>query len=270
MSARGRIALAVVALVAVLAGCWLAFVAPKRAEIAAVQTQIADAQTRRATAEAALADAERLTAQARKDGAIVARLSKAVPKDDNVGALIRQLDAIAQANNIDFRAMKLVSSGAPAPQAAAPAAPADGEKPADGAKSGDGETPAAGAATAADAPVAATVAQPPPGAAVGPAGLLTVPFSFTFDGGYMAMQRFLGAIDDLAKNQNGHLTVRGRLITVDGFSLAAGRNGFPKVQALVSATAYLAPDPPAASGAPAGATATDPMAGGGAAGGGAG
>jgi len=264
VSAQGRIALAVVALVAVLAGGWFVVVAPKRADIAVVQTQIADADKRRATAEAALADAERLRAQARKDGAMAARLSKAVPDDDNVGALIRQLDAIAQANKIDFRAMKLVSAGEPAPQAAAPATPA-GENPADGETPAEGEKPAAGAATAADAPVAATVAQPPPGAAVGPAGLLTVPFSFTFDGGYLAMQRFLGAIDDLAENRNGHLKVRGRLITVDGFSLAASRDGFPKVKALVSATAYLAPDPPAASAAPAGAAAAaDPMAGGGA------
>jgi hypothetical protein len=264
VSAPGRIAVAVLAIVAVLGGCWVTLIAPKRAESAATEAKIAQAETRRAAAVATLADAERLRAQARKDDVVVARLSKAVPTDDDVGALIRQLDAIARANKIDFRAMKLVSSAAAPAAPAAAAAPAGKEaeagKPAD--EKADGEKPADGAPAApAGTPVAATVAQPPPGAAVGPAGLLVVPFSFTFDGGYLEMQRFLGAIDDLAKNHNGRITVRGRLITVDGFSLAAGRKGFPKVTAIVSATAYLAPDPPAATAAAPAAPAADPMAG---------
>lgn len=267
MSRQGKTAAAVLAVVAVLGGCWVAFVAPKRAETARVQDRIAETETRRAAAAATLADADRVRAEARKNAAVAARLSKAVPDDDDVGALIRQLDAVARANKIDFRAMKLVSSAAPAP-AAAPAEPS-GEEPGDGEKAPEGEKPADGAGTAAAAPVAATVAQPPPGAAIGPAGLLTVPFNFTFDGGYLEMQRFLGAIDDLAKNDNGRITVSGRLITVDGFSLAAGRGGFPKVKALVSATAYLAPAAPATVAPPAGAPVTDPMAGAPAAGGGA-
>jgi hypothetical protein len=263
VSGQGRIAFAVLALVAVLAGGWFMLVAPKRAETTAVAAKIAQAETRRVAAEAVLANAERLRADAKRDAAVVKRLSKAVPKDDDVGALIRQLDAIARANKIDFRAMKLVSSGTPPPApATAPVGPegkaakgAEGEKPAGEKPAGEkpaGEKAAAGTeAGASTAPVAATVAQPPPGAAVGPAGLLTVPFSFTFDGGYLEMQRFLGAIDDLAKNEKGQITVRGRLITVDGFSLAAGRDGFPSVKALVSATAYLAPDAPAAATPPA-------------------
>lgn len=272
MSGPGRIALAVLAVVAVLSASWMMVIAPKRAETAAAEAKIAQAETRRAAAMATLADAERVRAQARKDDAVVARLSKAVPTDDDVGVLIRQLDAIARANQIDFRAMKLVSSAAPAP-VVAPAAPAgkDAEAGKPAGEAAEGEKPAEGAPAApAGTPVAATVAQPPPGAAVGPAGLLVVPFSFTFDGGYLAMQRFLGAIDELAENKNGHIKVRGRLITVDGFSLAAGRKGFPKVKALVSATAYLAPDAPAATAAPAAAAVPDPMAGAPAAGGGAG
>ena len=131
--------------------------------------KIAQAQTRRAAAEAVLADAERVRAEAKRDAAVVQRLSKAVPKDDDVGALIRQLDAIARANKIDFRAMKLVSSAAPAPASRPPRRKAEaaegegeGEKPA-GEKPA-GEKAAEGTeAAASTAPVAATVAQPPPG-----------------------------------------------------------------------------------------------------------
>ena len=267
MTGPGRIALAALLLVAGLAGAWVGLVAPKRAEAKAAAAQIAQAQSRQSDALAAIASAERARAAARRDDATVARLKRAVPNDDDVGSLIRQLDAIARANDIDFRAATL--SGAPAAAPVAPAAgtegadkPADkpaGEDAADGDKAGE-DAPGESAA----APVAATVVQPPPGAAVGPAGLLTVPFSFTFDGGYVALQRFLGAIDAQAKKANGRITVRGRLITVDGFSLSAGRDGFPKLRALVSATAYVAPDAPAATtstASTAAAPASDPMAG---------
>ena len=55
------------------------------------------------------------------------------------------------------------------------------------------------------------------------------------------MQRMLGALDRLADSNGGTISVNGRLLTVDGFSLAASRFGFPKLKALVSATAYIVP-----------------------------
>ena len=240
-----RMVFAAVAVIAVLAGCWKVLLAPKRAEIATVQSQIVQAQARADTANAAVARADQARAGFERDSASLARLVKAVPEDDDVGPLIRQLDAIARANKIDFRSAKLVAGAAPA----APVAPAP---PAEGEEGADKKDPTAPDATAAGAPVAAVVAQPPPGAVVGEAGLLTVPFSFTFDGGYTEMQRFLAAIHRLAGTKRGKIRVSGRLITIDGFSLGAGRDGFPKVKALVSATAYLLPEQaPATTAAPA-------------------
>jgi hypothetical protein len=254
--------------VALLAGGWITVLGPRRAELGTIQLKIARAETRRAEAAKLLGTAEQARTDQRRDAATVRRLAKAVPDDDNVGSLVRQLDAIARAHDIDFRAVKLAGAGSAAPVAQGATDPAANAKGGGGSAGAEGSGDAAGAkakpaggdkppATTLG-PVAASVAQPPPGASVGPAGLLTVPFSFTFDGGYIAMQRFLGAIDDLAKHEKGRITVRGRLVTVDGFALSAGREGFPKVQALVSATAYLAPD--AAKAAPAlGAVAADPM-----------
>ena len=257
MSSRGRIALTVLPVVALIAVFWFGLLAPKRAQTSAVEAKIAQAETRRAAALAVVGQAGPARAEYQRDYQIVARLGKAVPSDDDVASLVYQLDALARANKIDFRAVKLTAAAAGAPAPAAPPPPA--KAGAEGSKDKPAEQPAGAA------PVAPVVAQPPPGAVVGTAGLLTMPFSFTFDGGYLEMQRFLGAIDDLAKNHKGHITVRGRLITVDGFSLAAGRDGFPKVKALVSATAYLAPDAPAATAAaPAaapGAPAANPIAG---------
>jgi len=244
VSPRGRIAAAALAVVGVMAVCWLGLLAPKRAQVSAAQAQITQAESRRDVAMAAVSQAERARAEYEDDAAPGARLAKAVPADDDVGPLIRQLESIARANKIDFRAVKLVA-GAAAPSAAAPPAPppaAEGE--AAGGEDKQGEGAADETAPSAE-PVAAVVAQPPPGAVVGPAGLLTVPFSFTFDGGYAEMQRFLKAVHGLAKSKRGQISVKGRLMTIDGFSLAAGPDGFPRLQALVSATAYVMPEPAA-------------------------
>jgi len=248
VSPRGRIAASVLAVVGVMAVCWLGLLAPKRAQVSAAQAQITQAESRRDVAMAAVSQAERARAEYEDDAAPDARLAKAVPADDDVGPLIKQLESIARANKIDFRAVKLVA-GAAAPSAAAPPAPppaAEGE--AAGGEDAEGEGAADETAPSAE-PVAAVVAQPPPGAVVGPAGLLTVPFSFTFDGGYAEMQRFLKAVHGLAKSKRGQISVKGRLMTIDGFSLAAGPDGFPRLQALVSATAYVMPEPTAATSA---------------------
>ena len=218
MSRPGRIALAAFVVVAVLAGGWMGLVRKRQAAMA-VEAQIAQAKTRQAGAVAAITHATRARAQARRDDATVARLSKAVPNDDDVGTLIRQLDVIARANDIDFRSAALSGDAAVAP-AATEAAEGGKDAPAgDNAattEAAGGESREAAPDEDGGPPVAATVVQPPPGAAVGHAGLLTVPFSFTFDGGYLALQRFLGAIDAQAQNDKGRISVRGRLITVDG------------------------------------------------------
>lgn len=238
MSQQRQLTIAALVVIAALAAGWILLLSPKREQVAAVQAPIAQAESRRDVATAAVTVGEQARDDSRRDARTFTRLLKAVPSDDDVGPLIKQLEAIANANKIDFRAVKLVAGAAAAP---APAAPPPAPE---GTEAGDETAPSA-------APVAAVVAQPPPGAVVGPAGLLTVPFSFTFDGGYAEMQRFLRAVHGLAKSNHGRITVKGRLMTIDGFSLAPGRDGFPKLKALVSATAYLMPDPAAPPAVPA-------------------
>lgn len=238
MSARGRIVLAVVAVAAVVGGFWFGVIAPKRADVAKVREQISQAQARRQVAEAAAASADQARSSYERDYATVARLGKAVPADDDVASLVYQLESLARANRIDFRAAKLTTSAAP--DAAPDAAPGAGPDADPGKEKSDTKSDAKSDAKA-DTAAAPAVAQAPSGAAVGPAGLLTLPFTFTLDGGYLRMQRMLGAMDRLADATSGAISVRGRLLTVDGFSLTASRFGFPKVKAQISATAYVAP-----------------------------
>jgi hypothetical protein len=235
VSAQGRIVALAVAMAALVGGFWFGAIAPKRADSAKLREQISQAQARRQVAVAAAASADQARRSYEQDYETVARLGKAVPTDDDVASLVYQLESVARANKIDFRAAKLSAGAAPA---TAPGATALGSTPPidSGSGSGKAKTDAKTDPTAAPA-----VAQAPSGAAVGPAGLLTLPFTFTLDGGYLHMQRMLGAMNGLADATNGVISVRGRLLTVDGFSLTASRFGFPKVKAQVSATAYVAP-----------------------------
>ncbi len=260
MSAQMRIIAGIAAVVAVMAGFWFMVLAPKRVDLSAASDSIAQAESRRDAAVAAVAQAEQAKSRYRRDYATVARLGKAVPADDDVASLVYQLETIARANKIDFRAVKLTGAAAAAPAAvpanAAAAGTADTKGESTDKKGEEGAEPAA---TTAVAPV---VTQPPPGAVVGPAGLLTVPFTFSFDGDYMKLQRLLKAINGLAKHDKRQITVQGRLLTIDGFSLAASPDGFPKLKATVSATAYIVPEaddtPSATTQNPAGATAGAP------------
>jgi hypothetical protein len=259
MSAQGRTVAAGLALVAAVAAFWFLVLSPKRADVAAVRDQVAQAEARRTAAETTTAAAERARAAYQRDYATLARLGKAAPPDDDVASLVYQLETLARSHKVDFRAVKLTGAGAAAAPAPAPSTSTGRATatPADSSAAKDA-TAKDSTATATDTPVAPAIAQAPPGAVVGTAGLLTLPFTFTFDGGYLPMQRMLGAIDRLADRTGGALSVRGRLVTIDGFSLAASRFGFPKVKALVSATAYIVPTAEGISG---GATPQGPAAG---------
>lgn len=234
MRARDRMVLAVAGGLMVLAAFWFLALAPKREDAAALVEAIAQAEKRRDAATTSAAMADQARAGYSRDYATVARLGKAVPIDDDVASLLYQLEITARAHDVDFRGVQLTPAAAPAP-APAPADDDSGEKTEPPAEDED----AAAAEAPADVPAAAVSALPP-GAVLGPAGLTTMPFKFTFDGSFFSMQRFLRAINGLTTADGGRISVRGRLLTVDGFSLTPGRKGFPTVKAQVNATAYLA------------------------------
>jgi hypothetical protein len=176
--------------------------------------------------------------------ATVARLGKAVPTDDDIPSLVYQLDATAEATGVDFRSVKLSSdasgSGQPgqtAAQAAAATSDQGSAKP-----DGEGKDAAATGTTGAPAPATQTAtAALPPGAVVGPAGLSKMPFSFSFEGDFFKLSRFLTRIERYIKPSREDVDVRGRLLLVDGIALTAAQGGFPTMKASIVASAYLLP-----------------------------
>ena len=241
----------VIGAVALLAAFWFLALSPERKNATAINTKIVAAQERRDTARQQAAAASAARARYDVDYATVAKLGKAVPADDDVASLVYQLNHVSTGNGIDFRSIKLTSSGAAAPAAAPAAAQAaalassQDSKPASGSSSESKDSSSTTSTTPATGVpgTQAAAAGLPPGSTVGSAGFPTMPFEFVFDGSFFDMERFFNGVQHFAAiGDNSSLSVRGRLLTVDAFSLSASRSGFPKVKAAINATAYLVPE----------------------------
>jgi Tfp pilus assembly protein PilO len=260
MTTRDRLIIVAVLLMAALGAFWFLALAPKHKDAAALQVQT-DAATRK------LSDAQQLAAQARKarasyqdDYAEVATLGKAVPQSDALPSLLYQLQSAAHNARVDFRSLNVSGSGAAAaatPPAATAAGATGGATAAPSSTSTT--TPATGSTAAATQAAAAAL---PPGASVGAAGFPTMPFSFVFNGSYFDMERFLHDVQGFVRVNGQRVSVTGRLLSIDAFSLTAGPGGFPSVKASMTATAYvLSPNDVASnatSGTPSAASAATP------------
>jgi len=276
VTARDRTVALVVAAVALLGAFWFLALSPKRKDAADLGAKITAAQQRLDTARQSVATATAAQKRYDIDYSAIAKLGKAVPADDDVASLVYQLNHVSQDAHIDFRSIKLNSSGATAPAPAPAVAQAAAIASANGTGSSSSSTTSTSSSTTpppSSTPVAGVPATQsaaaglPPGSTVGSAGFPTMPFSFVFDGSFFNMEHFFDGIQRFATANGDNLTVRGRLLTVDSFALTASRFGFPKVKASVNATAYLVPQsegltggatPAGPGGAPAAASTTAP------------
>jgi Tfp pilus assembly protein PilO len=268
VTARDRLIIVAVLVAAALAGVWFVGLSPKRKEAADLQTQIDTANQQLADARQKAAAAQQAKSRYDKDYAAVAMLGKAVPKNDALPSLLYQLQTTAHDARIDFRSLKVAASGGQGP-AATPSTPANTASAANsngtGTSSGSSSSSSSGSSstsggssssTPTPAPATqAAAATLPPGATVGSAGFPTMPFSFVFNGSYFDMEDFFRDVQRFVRVNGDKIDVRGRLLSIDSFSLVAGPNGFPSVKSSINATAYLmSPEDSAAPAATSGAT----------------
>jgi hypothetical protein len=227
---RNSLLLVAVALVAAVGAYWMLVLAPKRQEVAKLDKQITAKQSALSDGEAQVAQFEKARQSYRANYAMVARLGKAVPVDDDVRSLMVQVNAAAGRAGVDFHKISVGGTAAPA---------------------------AAGAGATGAAKSAATA--PPPGAAtVGTAGFSTMPFSFNFKGSFFELGKFFNRIDKFVAVRNGSLDVTGRLLLLNSITLTPDtQKGFPTLTAEVSANSYLLPP---TEGLTAGATVAGPTA----------
>jgi hypothetical protein len=247
VTARDRIVIVAVLVAAALGGFWFVGLAPKRKEAATLQTQIDAAHQRLVAAQQKAADGEAAKKRYDRDYADIAKLGKAVPKSDALPSLLYQLQGASHSARIDFRSLKVSAGGGVGPTPTAPAATTakatTGDGSTGGASSGSTSSSSSSSSTpSASAPAPATQAAAatlPPGAIVGSAGFPTMPFSFLFTGSFFDMENFLHDVHRFVRVDGKSVDVRGRLLSVDAFSLSASAGGFPNVQANITATAYL-------------------------------
>ena len=212
MTGRDRNVAVIVLVLAAIAAGWLLVISPKRDEASKLGGQVSAAQSQLDGFRAQLSAGEAARSAYAQSYATLARLGEAVPADDNVPSLIYQVQSAASSTRVDFEGLVLNPS------------------------SGSSPTPA----SSPSASQAATAALPP-GASVGPAGFPIEPFTFTFRGNFFHLSSFLGRLERLVRAGNTHVSVSGRLMTLNAISLGPAPEGFPHIIATVSATTYILP-----------------------------
>jgi Tfp pilus assembly protein PilO len=235
MTTRDRKILLVLAGLAVLAGFWFLVLQPKRTQAKELSAQIVAQQERLQTAQQTVAQGMQAKAGHARDTATVAQLGAAVPADDDLPSLLYQLDAASRNADVEFDS--LVRAG------------------------GTGGSSSSSSSSSTSGSTGSASASLPPGATVGTAGLATLPFTFEFTGSYFDLQRFVGDLQGFVRADGEKVSVRGRLLTVDGIALVPAGKDLSKIDAKLVATAYLSPEAAkagAATGAAAGATGTTP------------
>lgn len=247
MTRRDHIALTVVVGLAALLAYWFLLLAPKREEASTLKEKVTQERTRLQTAQADLAASQAARASYAANYTAVAQLGKAVPADDDVPSLVYQLDSTAGASGVDFQTIKLASGAASAPPPPAPPAGKGGEAASASSTSPGGSSaaasssPPAGTASAPAAPTQAATAPLPPGAIVGPAGIATMPFDFSFNGSFFRLSNFFGRVQRYVDATRAGIDTTGRLLTINSIAITFTAKGYPHLKATVSANAYLLP-----------------------------
>jgi Tfp pilus assembly protein PilO len=242
-SARPIIAILLIAVAAI--AFWTLALSPKRSEADKLDTQIESLNASVSTAQGELAQATAAEQTFPTAYHQLVELGQAVPATDETPSLLIELEALADGSGVSFETITLEGGGEAAPEATA-AAPSAGASPTG--------TPAAEVVPATE--VEASLL--PLGASIGPAGLDVMPYSLNFSGSFFGIAKFIGKVDDLVESGQAKMSVDGRLLTINGFSLSGGESesgDAAGLQATFSVTTYLTPP---GQGITAGATPTAP------------
>jgi Tfp pilus assembly protein PilO len=257
MRANERMIIVGVAVFAMAVGFYLLVLAPKRDEAGELKGQIDQLHGSITAAEQQASYGE----QARQDfpkyyGRMVV-LGKAVPGQSDTASLLVQLNSLAGQSKTDLRAIALSQGGSTGSSQSASATPSPTSPTGAAASASTASTASSGTSTASSSTTATTptataapateavAAALPIGSVVGAAGLPTLPYSLSMQGGYFDISNFIGKIDGLVTPVAGgaQLSPDGRLLTINGFSLQiSGAGPSPQLKANFMVTAYSTGD----------------------------
>ena len=237
MKANKSLLIAVVGAVLLAAVFWMMLLSPKREEASKLGKEVEQLEVALTQHEAEAANALAAREEFPTNYSQLVVLGKAVPADSETASLLVQIQHIAEGSNVRFEEISLGSEGGEA--AAAPA-----------------EATAESAVAPEASPTEVAASTMPLGATIGPAGLAVMPYTLTFTGDFFQIADFIHGLDQLVKTTNSQVSVDGRLITVNSFTLSPSEAGGPgALSASFSVTTYLTPPE---QGVTAGATPTGP------------
>ncbi len=217
MTTRDRLVVCVLVAAAALAAMWLGVVSPKRNEAAKLGSAVAAQNVALASAQGQLAQGQAAEGSYQQNLQVVKQLYKAVPSTSGVPKLLVALDKTSHYKRVDFQVIN-VAAASPTTTPVASTTPAPGTTPA-----ATTTPPAAGA----------------PAAVAAPAAVLTpISFTFTFDGGYIALQHFIHSIDNYTLVDGNNVIAHGRLLSIQSVGLSPQSGS---AQASITAIAYSQP-----------------------------
>ncbi len=240
---QARTVVGVILIVGVAIAFYMLALSPKKQEASELSTQIDTTRAQVAQSQSEIAAGSTAKTQFSKDYEQLVLLGKAVPQGDDTASMMVQLSKISSDADVSFDSLTAGDAGGDAAATAATASSTPGA-----------EVP----------PTEVAASLLPIGATVGSAGLATMPYALSFKGRFFHVADFLKGLNNLVStgidqsNQASQVSVNGRLLTIDGFTLIADPSlGFPDLKANFSVTSYVTPPD---SGITAGATPTAPAA----------
>jgi len=249
MKSTDRTIVFIVPIFALILGFWLLILSPKRDEAKQLGDDVASLQTAISAAEQQVVAGEAARDSFPENYERLVAYGKAAPEDGDQASLIYAMAEIGRRNEIDFRGFTLQQPTEAPPPPTTPAETSEARV-----EAVDGETATASTTTAPATETAAALL--PLGASVGAAGLPVAPYTFNLQGSFFDMAGFFAALDRQVRTVSGEPEIRGRLITIDGFSLSSEEEAvFPELDAEIATTTYIVP---AEQGVSAGATPAGP------------
>ena len=217
MSSTNALIVAVIAVAVVAGAFWMLALKPKREEAKKLSAEVEKVEGDLGAHRAEISAAEEAREGFPVDYQQLVSLGKAVPGDEDTSSLLVQLQRIARRSHVRFETFVLnsVDAGGTAPE------PPSTEEAA--------------------SPTEAAASLMPLGAKIGTAGLGVMPYQLTFEGDFFHMADFIRGLDSMVKTKNEEMSVDGRLITINGFTLNAADKGFPTLEATVDVTTYVTP-----------------------------
>jgi len=218
MKGNNRLILAVLGVIVLAGVFWMLLLSPKREEAGRLGEQVEKLQSTLTQHETEVQTALAAKQEFPSNYGQVVVLDKAVPADSETPSLLVQIQRISEDAGIRFEEISLNSEGEEAATAVVPEAGAE------------------------VSPTEVAASTMPLGASVGPAGLGVMPYSLSFTGNFFQISRFIHGLDNLVKTTNSKVSVDGRLITINAFSLTPPQEGGAgELEANFSMTTFLTP-----------------------------